>query len=145
MRARLKNSNFDETTGVSTVTISTPYGDFTGTSKLHEDDEHHVSKFAGCRFAEMKAYIKAEKAKLRELYLKRKWLCEISNGFSPFTHDYVFKHLVKIERGLDKEIAALTEEIRSHEQGLLSAIKERDKAIISLQAELTKEKDDNEQ
>ena len=32
-------SNFDETTGISTVTILTKIGEFTGTSKLHDEDK----------------------------------------------------------------------------------------------------------
>ena len=57
MKIRMIYSNFDEETGISTVTINTDYGQFTATSKLHEEDRQISSHFAGCKYAEMKAII----------------------------------------------------------------------------------------
>lgn len=60
-------SNFDETTGISTVTILTKIGEFTGTSKLHDEDKNISSSFAGCRYAEIRAIIKYHKKKLENI------------------------------------------------------------------------------
>ena len=60
-------SNFDETTGISTVTILTKIGEFTGTSKLHNEDKNISSSFAGCRYAEIRAIIKYYKKKLENI------------------------------------------------------------------------------
>ena len=70
-------SNFDETTGISTVTILTKIGEFTGTSKLHDEDKNISSSFAGCRYAEIRAIIKYHKKKLFQdimLLLKMKMM-----------------------------------------------------------------------
>lgn len=143
MKTKLKYANFDETTGISTVTISTPYGDFTGTSKLREADAKNVSRFAGCTFAEMKAYIKAERAKVKQLKYKKKVLCDYMMTLSPYCHDYVFNHLEKTILNIDKEIAEAEQLIFEHEKGVLTAIEKRDKAVISLNEAMNKRKDEN--
>lgn len=65
MKIKLLNSNYDENIGISNVTILTEYGQFSGTSKLHEEDRHISSSFAGCQYAEMKAIIKYMKYKVK--------------------------------------------------------------------------------
>lgn len=65
MKIKLLNSNYDETTGISNVTILTDYGNFSGTSKLHEEDREISSSFAGCQYAEMKAIIKYMKYRIK--------------------------------------------------------------------------------
>lgn len=57
-KVKLIHSNFDPETGISTATIRTDMGDFTGTSKLHEEDRSISSNYAGCQYAEMRAVIK---------------------------------------------------------------------------------------
>ena len=140
MRTRIKYANFDETTGISTVTLTTPYGDFTGTSKLHEADAANVSRFAGCTFAEMKAYIKAERAKVKQLKYKKKVLCDYMRTLSPYCHDYVFDHLNRTIMNVDKEIAEAEKLITEHKRGVLTAIEKRDAAVISLNEALNKRK-----
>lgn len=65
MKIKLLNSNYDEKTGISNVTILTDYGNFSGTSKLHEEDREISSSFAGCQYAEMKAIIKYMKYRIK--------------------------------------------------------------------------------
>ena len=60
----LLNSNFDEETGISSVTIGTDYGLFTATSKLHSEDLDISSSYAGCEYAEMRAIIKYIKKRI---------------------------------------------------------------------------------
>ena len=65
MKIKLLNSNYDENTGISNVTILTDYGEFSATSKLHEEDKYISSSFAGCQYAEMKAIIKYMKYRIK--------------------------------------------------------------------------------
>lgn len=143
MKTKLKYANFDETTGISIVTITTPFGEFTGTSRLNEADAANVSKFAGCTFAEMKAYVKAERAKLKQLKFKRKVLCDYMMTLSPYCHDYVFDHLEKTILNVDKEIKEVEQLIVEHEQGVLIAIEKRDAAVASLNEAMNKKKGEN--
>ena len=57
MKIKLLSSNYDEETGISVASIQTDYGIFTGTSKLHEEDKHISSHYAGCQYAETKAIL----------------------------------------------------------------------------------------
>lgn len=67
MKIKIINSNFDKKTGISTVTILTDLGKFTGISKLHEEDKKFESSFAGCQYAEVKAIKKYMKAKINKI------------------------------------------------------------------------------
>lgn len=73
MKYKLKNSNYNEETGVSTVEISTKYGNFSATVQMRADEEY-PSKYFGCALAEIKALKKAEKMRLRELRAELKGL-----------------------------------------------------------------------
>lgn len=73
MKYKLKNSNYNEETGVSMVEISTRYGNFSATVQMRADEEY-PSKYFGCKLAEIKALQKAEKMRLRELRAELKGL-----------------------------------------------------------------------
>lgn len=64
-KIKLINSFYDKETGISYVAISTKYGVFEGRTEVHEEDKDIASDFVGCNYAEMKAMIKYEKAKLK--------------------------------------------------------------------------------
>lgn len=66
-RTKIIYSNFDKDTGISIVKIQTPLGVFTGKSTLREEDKPYISSIAGCRYAEIKAHIKAVDAQIKEL------------------------------------------------------------------------------
>ena len=55
---KLVYSNYDEETGISTVRIQTPEGTFKGKSRLHPKDKNVGSRYVGCKYAEMRAWIK---------------------------------------------------------------------------------------
>lgn len=59
-KIKVISSNFNEETGVSTVTIRTSLGEFTGEAILHPEDA--PSRFRGCRLAELRADVKYLKA-----------------------------------------------------------------------------------
>lgn len=54
---KVKIANYDKESGVSIVTLTTDLGEFTGVSRLHEDDRENASSFFGCEIAEMRALI----------------------------------------------------------------------------------------
>lgn len=55
---RLVSSHYNKETGISTATIATRHGLFTGQSKLLECDKDIESSYSGCMYAEYKAIIK---------------------------------------------------------------------------------------
>lgn len=58
MNFKLIRSHFNEETGISSATIATDLGFFTGYAKLAEEDREMVSTFCGCRYAELRAMLK---------------------------------------------------------------------------------------
>ena len=64
MKFKLVNSNFDKETGISSATIATELGFFTGYSRLHEEDKQNISTFCGCRYAELRAMLKYIKKRI---------------------------------------------------------------------------------
>lgn len=62
---RICHSEFNSATGISTVTIRTKLGKFTGKTKLHSDDKDYVSNYAGCQYAEMRALEQYMKARIK--------------------------------------------------------------------------------
>lgn len=73
MKYKLKYAHYNEETGISTVEISTRYGNFSATVQMRADEEY-PSKYFGCKLAEIKALKKAEKMRLRELRAELKGL-----------------------------------------------------------------------
>lgn len=65
-REKIVESFFDADTGVSCVKLQTPRGVFAGYSMLQKEDEPFISAYAGCRYAELKAMIKARQAEIKE-------------------------------------------------------------------------------
>ena len=59
-------SGFDKKSGISIVTLKHLGEKFTGFSKVHPDDKDRASQFAGCTYAESRAYIKAMKYERRK-------------------------------------------------------------------------------
>lgn len=70
MKIRVMYANYNEKTGESIVTIATDLGQFTGHSKLAEEDKDIASRYAGCEFAERRAHIKYWKAQ-KFIYMQR--------------------------------------------------------------------------
>ena len=80
MKIKMIKSNFDEITGISEVTIATDIGEFSGTSKLHDEDRNISSSFAGCQYAEMRAVIKYMKRKMHDLDMQIKGLTDFHSS-----------------------------------------------------------------
>lgn len=80
MKIKMIKSNFDEITGISEVTIATDIGEFSGTSKLHDEDRNISSSFAGCQYAEIRAIIKYMKRKMHDLDMQIKGLTDFQSS-----------------------------------------------------------------
>lgn len=73
-------SNFDPTTGISTVRIDTKIGAFIGTAIIAEEDRPYISNLAGCRLAELKATRKYYIALMKRLKLEARGMKQICDG-----------------------------------------------------------------
>ncbi len=87
LRAKLSNSTFDPETGISTVTIKTKRGTYTGFAKVHPDDEEIQSKYTGLRIAEMKAVRKAYKDELKREKIILRTIERITKDIIHNVHD----------------------------------------------------------
>lgn len=137
MRIKLIKSEYDKETGISTATISTDYGIFTGTSKLHEEDKHLESNFAGCHYAEMRAIIKYMKHRLKLLNEHIKALEDYKKVVEG-KKDY--EHNSSENRSLRKRIYILKKQkeqwiskINSLNNKILDSMNQREKFIKSLE------------
>lgn len=72
MRTYIKDANFDIDSGISTVTIDSKYGTFSGTCRCHDSDMPKASRFFGCKIAELRAYKKAMKSQLHDYKVEYK-------------------------------------------------------------------------
>lgn len=76
---RLINSIYNEDLGTSVCEVSYKKQTYTGLSRLHPEDKKAglASKYTGCRYAELRAEIKA----LKDEYKKEKSACEECRKF----------------------------------------------------------------
>ena len=88
------SSSYDPDTGISTVVMQHLGVKFTGVAKVHPDEKTKSSKFAGCRYAEIRATIKAlkyERNKLKsEFKIIKNYLssCESYADFDIHNNEY---------------------------------------------------------
>ena len=73
----LLSSYFNEKTGKSVVVIKHKKKTYEGTARLHPEDAEKASKYTGCRYAELRAEIKA----LKEEHKAEKAACEEVHKF----------------------------------------------------------------
>lgn len=109
-----------------------------GKSRLHEEDKDYASSYAGCRFAEMKAIIKAYKRKVQDLKMRLKELLYFQTMLEQ-TKGYNEKSLEA--KKLRKRIYLLKEEIQNEEKNIESyqlnfqqELKQRDASINFLRS-----------
>ena len=87
LRTRLSESNFDPETGISTVTLKSKRGIFTGTAKVHPDDKCVQSKFFGFRTAELKAERKLYKEELKREKIALEAIERMQKDLEEHLHD----------------------------------------------------------
>ena len=139
MKIKMIKSNFDEITGISEVTIATDIGEFSGTSKLHDEDRNISSSFAGCQYAEMRAVIKYMKRKMHDLDMQIKGLTDFQSSLKcrkDYNHTSIenFKGLSKkeIEESIDelnKQKEIWEKRMNSLYERMLRNMEQREKVI----------------
>lgn len=97
------SGEFNPDTQITTVTIATPLGEFSGTAKLHEGDK---KSFLGYEIAEIHAYMKFLKAKRARLNLQKNTVKDITEHL--FNLNYV-----EFDQGM-----YLHQQIRNYEYGV---------------------------
>lgn len=133
MKIKMIKSNFDEITGISEVTIATDIGEFSGTSKLHDEDRNISSSFAGCQYAEMRAVIKYMKRKIHDLDMQIKGLTDFQSSLK-CRKDY---NHISIENSkarrriyeLNKQKEIWEKRINSLHERMLRNMEQREKVI----------------
>lgn len=130
---KLIYSNYDEITGISTAIISTPLGEFKGTSKLHKEDLDKASSFAGCEYAETRAILKYMKARIKIISIKIETLERFQNllkSMSKYEHNSIenrkLRHQLFI---IKKEKNKMIENYKSLSSKLLDKMAQREKVI----------------
>lgn len=134
MKFKLIRSIFDEQTGLSSVTIATDLGFFTGYAQLHEDDKAVASSFCGCRYAELRAIQKYVKKRV-SLYAYK--LQALNNYLSYIKSRSDFKEseckkLYKYINHIKKERDTWKKKDKSLTNAIIKNINERDKALEKL-------------
>lgn len=137
MRIKLLNSNYDEDTGISNVTILTEYGEFSGTSKLHEEDKQISSSFAGCQYAEMKAIIKYMKYKIKIINERIKGLDDcrkILKGKKTYNHNSDENRTIRKQIYiLNNQKQELKDKVFSLHKKMINSMEQREKIIKKIQ------------
>ncbi len=130
---RLVDAYYDEYTGVSYATVIHTINGierrFEGISRIHPEEEH-ASKFTGCRYAEMRAQIKALKAERESLI----WKCNECRNFVKACGQYnnwdrdsaVAKVVYRQLNRRIKEVNALTDKITQLQWDLNIAIRQQE-------------------
>lgn len=137
MKIQIKTiaSDYNEETGVSMVKIATDIGIFEGYASLHPEDEEIASKYAGCRYAEMRASIKYMKEKAKIAKIKLDTTKKIFNNFNQMKN---FDKNSRINKMLKKEIYFLEDEVETLNRNV-KTLKERLKQAIDNRPNIIKE------
>ena len=129
---KLIESIFNDSTGVSFCTVKYKNNFYTGISKLHPEDEDAglASKYTGCRYAEMRAEIKA----LKDEYKRERAICEECRKFVKACTQYknfdtespTAKAMFRQLNCRIKKVNALADKINEKINALDIAIKQKD-------------------
>ncbi len=128
MKIQIKTiaSDYNEETGVSMVKIATDIGVFEGYASLHPEDKEIASKFAGCRYAGMRAGIKYMKAKA---IIARHTLEHLNKIYKNLKQMKSFNKEYKGVKILKKEIYLLEDEVETFKTNVKTLQERLDKAI----------------
>ncbi|MGN0992828.1 MAG: hypothetical protein ACI4PE_02780 [Bacilli bacterium] len=136
MKIKLVQSNYDKETGISIATINTDYGIFSGSAKLHQEDKHIESSFAGCCYAETRAILKYMKYRLK---LVNEQIKALENCKKVLENKKTYNHNSTENRTIRKQIYILNKQklewkkkINSLSNRLLENMNQRDKFIQAL-------------
>lgn len=128
---KLKYSNFNSVEGISTVILEHQGKEYTGYSVLLPEDIPTMSRFTGCRYAEMKAQIKALKGELKEKRKAcdecRKFVQAVSNYKNFDKESPTAKAMYRQLNRRIKEVNKLIETINKLDFDLKVRIRQQDK------------------
>lgn len=131
MKYSFLNSTYDGKT--STVTIGTKWGIFTGSTTRRPEDDEYNSQIFGGELAEMRAVIKACRARVKEIKSQLKILKLVDSNFRQISKikfpNYTYKVIGNIVKNLDVEKCLLENEISAYTNAYVSAIKSRDERV----------------
>lgn len=142
LSTKLFKYDFNPDTGISTVTLKSKRGLFTGTAKVHPEDKEVQSKFFGLHAAENKALRKLYKEELKREKIILETIKRVQKDLQENLHDtgsyddYVIlstlrKRLYFIERNHSNNITILKDSLEELKKSLakdkeyLKKIKER--------------------
>lgn len=125
-RFKIIQASFDSTTGISTTILETDLGRFIGTAKLHPDDESTASKYAGCRYAEMRATIKYLKMKKKVIKQQIKTLSNIYPHIKGNKDKIIINNSIKEWEEFEADCVFRIEQLSN---SLQKSIEERDKIL----------------
>ena len=138
MDYQLVESDYNKLTGKSFVKIKYKGKYYVGIAKLHPDDADKASKFAGCRFAEQRAVIKALKDELKQKRAAcdecRKFVNAVTNyaNFDPETP--TAKAMFRQLNRRIKEVNNIIDEINATQEGLEKSIRQHTVVVNGIQS-----------
>lgn len=139
-KIKLIYSNFDPDSGISIVRIQTPEGVFKGKARLHPKDRDVASHFAGCKYAEMRAYVKYYTFMAK---LKQSAVDELRKLNNQLTQDKTVPKRVK--RWSSDQLASLTQDYNIYraaaaelKKEISLQIQERDKILDKINKQKAK-------
>ena len=75
-------SEFDQSTGISTVILQNRKDRYIGKAKIHPEDINYISKITGCKIAEYRAWLQYFKKEVKEAKIKLKALLALKKDIS---------------------------------------------------------------
>ena len=129
LSTKLFKYDFNPDTGVSTVTLKSKRGLFTGTAKVHPEDKEVQSKFFGLNIAEKKALQKLYKEELKREKIILETIKRVQKDLQENLHDtgsydnYVIlstlrKRLYFMERNHSNNITILKDSLEEFKKSL---------------------------
>lgn len=146
MKIQMKTiaSDYNEETGLSSITIATDIGLITGYASLHPEDAEIASHYAGCRYAEMRAGIKYMKSKAKIAKYQLEPLKRIYNELINKKNYNINNMGIKL---LEREIYTLEDDIETyntHARTLNERLQKAIEARPNLIKDMMNKKKDNE-
>ena len=120
---------FHPDTGQSIVALANKNGIYTGEARLHPEDKQYASKFAGCRLAEARAWMKFLSAEIRRKKIMLHTVQNLNRDIQKHCKDInpEVQHRINLKlRDYTKEIKELTENIAEIKKQIAEDIKRRD-------------------
>lgn len=126
---KLLYSYFYPQTGESVSVLSNKNGTYTGSAKLHPDDQNVASQYAGCRLAEYRAWIKYLKSERRNNKIKLDTIKQLNkeiNLYCPDINQKIQRRINLKIRDYYNNIQEINDEIQQLQTKIKKDIETRD-------------------